>query len=485
MAATEPWTLDPRGVRVGHVQGLGGKVVGLAAALMVAFAAQASAGTFEPTRTDDPVPDGCNANDCSLREAARRAVLSFSDDRIVLDAETYEFDIPDDGNGDGLSGDLDLFNSGTIEIVGKGPNQTTIDARGVDRIVEIFAPGPRVEISRLTLQGGAPAGVVQAGGAISNEGRLTLRKVMVQDNSALQEGGGLQNELGAVTKVISSTFFDNHATGEFGRGGAINNRNEAKITLTNSEILENSAGGGGGGLVNQNEGRMELRRVTVAKNFAELSGVGQGGGIFNQNDAKLTVTDSTIWDNTSPATGGGMFIRNNAVASFKNSTLTANQADTGGAISTDNYPTLKFAFTTIGPNVAASSGGAIFDGTDEPGPTNPQPPFFTFRATIVGVNSASLSPNCDVDQPGVWKSKGFNVEDGADSCLFTRDSDQPDTDAGLGLLAGNGGPTLTHELVAASDAVDAAPKKGCPKRDQRGVKRPQGPRCDSGSYERD
>ncbi len=363
------------------MQGLACKIVVLAVAIMVAFAAQASAGTFEPTRTDDPDPDDCKANDCSLREAARRAVLSFNDDRILLDAETYEFDIPDDGNGDGLSGDLDLFNAGKIEIVGKGPNKTTIDARGVDRIVEIFAPGPRVEISRLTLQGGAPAGVVQAGGAISNEGRLTLRNVVVQDNSALEEGGGLQNELGAVTKVISSTFIDNHTTGEFGRGGAINNRNQAKITLTNSEILENSAGTGGGGLTNQNEGRMTLRRVTVAKNFLEHPDFSQGGGIFNQNDAKLTVTDSTIWDNTSPATGGGMFIQNNAVASFTNSTLTANQADTGGAISTNNYPTLRFAFTTIGPNVAASSGGAIFDGTDEPGPTNPQPPFFTFRAT--------------------------------------------------------------------------------------------------------
>jgi hypothetical protein len=29
-------------------------------------------------------------------------------------------------------------------------------------------------------------------------------------------------------------------------------------------------------------------------------------------------------------------------------------------------------------------------------------------------------------------------------------------DAGLGLLAGNGGPTLTHALLAGSPAIDAA-----------------------------
>ncbi len=466
------------------MQGLTCKIVGLALAMIAALAAQASAGTLEVTRTDDPEPDGCKADDCSLREAARRAILSSGDDRIVLGAQTYEFDIPDDGNGDGLSGDLDLFNAGTIEIVGKGPNKTTIDARGVDRIVEIFDTGVRVEISRLALQGGAPAGVDQAGGAISNEGRLTLRKVLLQDNSALSEGAALQNELGAVTKVISSTFFDNHGTGEFSRAGAINNRNEAKITLTDSKIIGNSAGGGGGGLVNQNEGRMTLRRVTVAENFVAPSGAGEGGGIFTQNDAKLTVIDSAIWDNTSPAHGGGVFVRNNAVAVFKNSTLTANQADIGGAISTDNYPTLKFTFTTIGPNVAGSTGGAIYDGTDPPGPSNPQPPFFIFRASIVSFGSAPLRPTCDVGQPGAWKSKGFNVEDGVDGCQFDRNSDQAEADAGLGLLGDNGGPTLTHKLFLPSDAVNVAPKKGCPKRDQRGVRRPQGPRCDSGSYER-
>ena len=29
----------------------------------------AHAGTFNVTRTDDPIPDGCKVNDCSLREA--------------------------------------------------------------------------------------------------------------------------------------------------------------------------------------------------------------------------------------------------------------------------------------------------------------------------------------------------------------------------------------------------------------------------------
>jgi hypothetical protein len=59
-------------------------------------------------------------------------------------------------------------------------------------------------------------------------------------------------------------------------------------------------------------------------------------------------------------------------------------------------------------------------------------------------------------------------------------------------LAHNGGPTPTHALRKGSAAVDAgnpaAPGSGptaCESTDQRGTKRPQGPRCDIGAFERE
>jgi hypothetical protein len=55
--------------------------------------------------------------------------------------------------------------------------------------------------------------------------------------------------------------------------------------------------------------------------------------------------------------------------------------------------------------------------------------------------------------------------------------------AGIGALADNGGPTWTHALGAGSPAIDAASDAACPATDQRGVARPQGARCDIGSYE--
>ena len=49
---------------------------------------------------------------------------------------------------------------------------------------------------------------------------------------------------------------------------------------------------------------------------------------------------------------------------------------------------------------------------------------------------------------------------------------------------GNGGPTQTLALLAGSPAIDAGdPACPPPASDQRGVSRPQGPRCDIGAFE--
>jgi hypothetical protein len=70
-----------------------------------------------------------------------------------------------------------------------------------------------------------------------------------------------------------------------------------------------------------------------------------------------------------------------------------------------------------------------------------------------------------------------------DATCFAGASDLVVADAGLGPLADNGGPTLTHALLAGSPAIDAADDGICPATDQRGVTRPQGAACDVGAYE--
>jgi hypothetical protein len=127
-------------------------------------------------------------------------------------------------------------------------------------------------------------------------------------------------------------------------------------------------------------------------------------------------------------------------------------------------------------NVATSLGGGIRqDGSG-----------VTLRATILAANTtpdSSDGPNCS----GTVGTDGDNLLGALAGCTFTPfASDHPNVAApGLGTLAPNGGPTQTISLQATSPAVDAIRAARCPAhKDQRGVKRPQGPRCDVGAFER-
>jgi uncharacterized membrane protein YgcG len=84
-------------------------------------------------------------------------------------------------------------------------------------------------------------------------------------------------------------------------------------------------------------------------------------------------------------------------------------------------------------------------------------------------------------------SRGFNI---LGTGCPTTDSDQAINAAAvlnelLGPLAGNGGPTLTHALVAGSIGDNAADTVSCLDVDQRGTSRQQnGKGCDIGAFER-
>src|SRR5262249_32884854 len=106
-------------------------------------------------------------------------------------------------------------------------------------------------------------------------------------------------------------------------------------------------------------------------------------------------------------------------------------------------------------------------------------------------NSIS-SGNSDADCSGDLTSAGYNVINNTSGCSFDGDTtgDQLGTDAKLGPLQDNGGPTPTQALAARrpapGQAHPAAPRRGdpaCEQTDQRNVTRPQGPQCDVGAFE--
>jgi hypothetical protein len=203
-------------------------------------------------------------------------------------------------------------------------------------------------------------------------------------------------------------------------------------TLSDGQILGNSAGGGGGVFVQQ--GRAILSRELVLSNTAA-----SGGGIFNQNGT-LTLVNTTVSRNA--ATSGS-----------------------GGGLHTVVGSMSALTYTTVASNTAASGGGGIHmaGGT------------IALKDTIVAHNGAA---NCGAS----LTSNGHNL-DSDDTCGLTVTTDITSTNPLLGPLTYDLG-TWVHPLLGGSPAVDAGEcVPAVTTVDQRGVTRPQGVQCDIGAYE--
>lgn len=222
----------------------------------------------------------------------------------------------------------------------------------------------------------------------------------------------------------------------------------------------------GGGVFHDAQGAtLHLGRSTVSGNQAD-----SGGGIVAQR-GPLTVVESTISANRAPGgQGGGIYISGPTPNTITNSTVSGNQSRFGGGVET--YEPVTITDSTIAFNTAQEPGGGLHVGGG-PGP-------YTLKNAIVSNNSSDFAAkNCG--NADFVVSEGNNLENGT-SCGL----DEPtDINAGprLGDLANNGGPTNTHALLAGSPAVNAGGDP-FPPTDQRGVTRPQGFANDIGAFEK-
>jgi hypothetical protein len=211
--------------------------------------------------------------------------------------------------------------------------------------------------------------------------------------------------------------------------------------------------------------KLDLRSLTVSDGSNIV-----GGAIFNAGTLK--VTNSTFSGNR--ATTGGA-IENAGTLEVTNSTFFGNTATGGGAIRNGGVGTVEVINSTFSGN-SATRGGALLNGENSS---------MTLGNTIVA--NSTFGSNCSFEFGNPIIDGGYNIDDDG-TCGFTQATGSlPDTNPLLDPagLADNGGPTLTIALQPESPAVDLVGQEACPppKTDQRGVERPQGEACDSGSFE--
>lgn len=278
--------------------------------------------------------------------------------------------------------------------------------------------------------------------------------------STIIDGGGIDRVIeirpGATAQIDKVTVQNGNAAGIF---------NGATLTLTNSRVTNNTRADFAGGIYNL--GTMIINNSTIKNNTTTGTNFSAGGGgIFNEGT--LTMTNSTVNNNTSHARGGGIYNLDSTL-NITNSTISTNTGLNGGGIF-NRFGTVNFTNTTIANNIATDNGGGIwnFGGT------------MNLKNSILSANNAATAAdNC----AGAIASQGYNVSSDA-SCALGGTGDLNSTNPMIGPLANNGGPTKTHALLLGSPAIDLVPLSSCTvATDQRGVARPQGAACDSGSYE--
>jgi CSLREA domain-containing protein len=402
---------QPRTSLIGRALLAGLVLAGLVLAGLQAPVARAAAISVTTT-ADELNTDG----DCSLREAIRAANEDISidacgagsgADTISLPAGTYILTLPGTGEDAALTGDLDITEDLTLD--GAGKTNTTIDGNGLDRVLSISGD---VQISGVTITGGA--------------------------SGASDPGGGVFVSSGA-------------------------------LTLTNSRV-RNNTGRNGAGIVVYGSGALTLVETRVSENTSTLD----GGGIHNYGD--VTMISSLVDGNTGGSNGGG--ISSTGTLTIVNSTISGNTTGSnGGGISA--VGTIGLYNVTIANNDANSGGGA-HSGLNAS---------FSLRNSLIANNTDNAgSPDCY----GTLTSQRHNLIEDTAGCTIGGNTNGNVTGVAplISTLQGNGGPTLTHGLLAGSPAIDAGTASGCLDHsgailatDQRGFVR--NGTCDIGAFEHD
>lgn len=348
----------------------------------------------------------------SLRAAVMEANATSGLDIINLGSGIFNLSIIGSDEDGGATGDLDITDD--LQIFGQSAETTFIDARGLDRVFDIFS-GSTVVLFNVTITGGDLAGRGDGGAVRVDGGTLFLDDSVITDSRA-SNGGAIFNNGGNIT-INRSTLSDNSAEGDpsFGQGGAIESIG-GSVTVDRSAVHDNTAFSGGGGVA-MIGGVLSVESSTIAQNSAgdSLASSGDGGGIHLQSGASATLLASTVAFNSAGNEGGGIW--------------------------TDGSVTLE---RTLLSNNSTSSGSG--------------PEGFISGGTVT--------------------SEGYNlVREDTDFSFTTSIGDQIGTsttpiDTNLLGLADNGGSTLTIELGALSPAIDAGPPPGASLfLDQRGFPR--------------
>jgi hypothetical protein len=344
--------------------------------------------------------------------------------------------------------------------------------------------------------GGGISSVALLGGSAKAE----IADSTVSHNTATSNGGGMSvgASLGGIaTNTVTGTAFRENSAAN---GGGLLHSGNSLLVLANSTMISNSVLGSGGGIMHSGNATLLLSNSTVTANSAASDGggvfIGEPGGRVIEGNPTVEIFSSTLSGN-SAVEGAGMASRTTGseimTVGVINSTLSSNVASFGGGIlnfgRAEGTTAMRFANTTFSGN-SASVGGGILNTTEMGGTA-------TVEVVDTILNAGALGNNIDNVAVGSATVTSFGHNLSSDAAgggagtgpggFLNATGDIRNTDPLLGPLQDNGGPTLTHALLAGSPAIDAGDPNFTPPPDfdQRGpgFDRVVNGRIDIGAFE--
>jgi LPXTG-motif cell wall-anchored protein len=377
------------------------------------------------------------------------------------------------------------------------------DATGID----VYAQDSTIAVNDVITSDNGTAPTFIGGGvrATSDGADLTFNGLVSTGNTALHGGGfGIERVFngGSIT-IGDSTIGGNRAivdaqTFQGGTGGGIGGvgplvdpfdpiGSDARLTIERTTISGNTARFLGGGIgFDGVEGSAVL--TIVQSTIADNDSLKSGGGVSltevhgvdgAATDPMILIDRTTISNNEAVSDSGGLTLfatTGQATARIVNSTVSGNISGLAGAmfvIAQESQLTLELANSTVYQNVGGTFGGAYVEGAD------------------ILVTDSILAGNDDADLAvftGGSAAVDYSLVQVPDASVAAAvaagNGNLAGIAAGLGPLAPNGGPTLTHLLLGTSPAIGAGDPAFAPPPsvDQRSEPRVMG-RLDMGAVE--
>lgn len=186
----------------------------------------------------------------------------------------------------------------------------------------------------------------------------------------ISSGGALFVAEDSNITLENDVFNENTATGKTAQGGAI--YNEGTLTVEGGSFTDNSAAPAdgstvtvsnvGGAIYNADDAKLSINGTRFEGNTAAIA-----GAVNNQYDSShiTGITNAVFVNNTASLSAGGALRNQGTIGSIAGTTFEGNTAGNGGALWNGAGGTIaSITDTTFTGNTAAGNGGAIYNAAD-------------------------------------------------------------------------------------------------------------------------